>query len=180
MKFRPVLAFLAMLVLIVGATVYGAYRGWSREFDAVQEMSGSIDRMLASRVETANNILAVAARHLPAGDEAVAALKADRDALSGDDKLSKKAAANTRLTDDAQAVLDKLRALPAVQNDKRDLMYAQSLLPQMLSESGELTAQNDYNRAARSFNERLDGSLFSGRIARLCGVHRADVFDDGQ
>ncbi len=180
MKFRPVFALLVMLALVAGAVTYGAYRGWSNEFDAVQEMSGSIDRMLASRVETANNILAVAARHLPVGDEAAAALKADRDVLSGDAPLSQKAAANTRLTDDALLVLEMLRALPSVQGDKRDLMYAQSLLPQMLGESGELTAQNDYNRAARSFNERLEASPFSGRLARLMGIHRADVFDAGQ
>ena len=77
-------------------------------------------------------------------------------------------------------MLEKLRGLESVQNDKRDLMYVQSLLPQMLSESGELTAQNDYNRAARSYNERLYGSVFSGRIARLLGVYRADVFDENQ
>lgn len=180
MKFRPVFAFLLMLVLVVAAVGVGAYKGWSREYDAVQEMSGSINRMLASRVETANNILAVASRHLPVQDEQVSALKADRDILSGDYSLSKKAAANTRLTDDAQTVLGKLRELDTVKNDKRDLMYVQSLLPQMLSESGELTAQNDYNRAARSFNDRLYGSFLSGKIARLFGIHRADVFDAGQ
>lgn len=180
MKFRPVFAFFLMLVLIVAAVALGAYRGWSNEYAAVQEMSGSINRMLASRVETANNILSVAARHLPAKDEDVASLRVDLDYLRGDFALSQKATANRHLTEDALIVLEKLRGLESVKNDKRDLMYAQTLLPQMLSESGELTAQNEYNRAARSFNERLSGSPLSGKLARLFGVHFADVFDDGQ
>ena len=175
MKLRAGAAFFLMVLMMVSGVVLGAYRGWSEESALVRETRAGLESMLKARVESAYNVLTVAGRHLPADDGAVMRLRAARDTLEGNASLSEKAAANEELTRAAKEVLSLLMAAESVQNDSRDRMYAESYLPQMLSQSEEKTAGAQYNIAAAQFNERLKGS-FSGKIASLLGIHMAEEF----
>ena len=175
MKLRSGAAFLLMICLILFSVCLGAYRGWSDERAQVEESLSGLESMIASRVECAWNILAVAGRHLPETDEDFVFIAQARDILSGSGTLSEKAAADALLSESASRLLQRLCALPSVLQDSRDLMYAESYLPQMLSESEERTASSRYNAAAADFNHQLQES-FSGAIARLLGVEPAEEF----
>ncbi len=179
MKIRTVFAVLLMVCLVLCAVGYGAQSGWSNERSAVENSLVSLDAMLHTRIETANNVLTVASRHLPEGDEMLVALRKDRAVLESKVQLSEKADANNALGTHARALLTALAALDSVKNDSRDLMYVTSLLPQMLEESEERTSQAAYNEVARDFNERLYQDHFSGFIARLLGVKPAEEFVPG-
>ena len=77
------------------------------------------------------------------------------------------------------AVLTALAALPSVQDDDRDLQYVTQMLPQALEQSERLAEQAAYNQAATEFNQGLTGS-FSGRIAQLLGITRAELITTQQ
>lgn len=175
MKFRSGAAFMLMLFLVCAGLVIGAYKGWSGERAQVEQLQGSLESMIGTRVESAYNLLTVAQRHLPKEDARLAAVASDRDILEGNAALPEKAAANTRLTQDGQALLDALAALSSVQQDDRDRMYVESYLPQMLEESEEKTTGAQYNLAAAQFNTNLRRS-FSGRLALALGVKAAQEF----
>ncbi|MBQ9265080.1 MAG: hypothetical protein IJ189_12855 [Clostridia bacterium] len=175
MKLKTGTAALIMVILMVFSIGFGAYRGWSRERELVNETYAGLENMLQTRVESAYNLLTVASRHLPESDEAVRNVTKDRDTLAGKAALKTKAAANESLSADAALLLQKLSALSSVQQDSRDQMYVDSYLPQMLAQSEFLTVKANYNTAAREFNESLKGSL-SGWIARLMGIGPAEEF----
>lgn len=175
MKLRSGAAFLLMICLILFSVCLGAYRGWSDERAQVEESLSGLESMIAGRVECAWNVWAVAKRHLPETDEDILRMNEARDILSGSASLSEKAAADAWLSESAARVLEKLSSLPSVQQDSRDLMYAESYLPQMLSESEERTASSRYNAAAAQFNLQLQES-FSGAIAHFLGVKPAEEF----
>lgn len=177
MKSRNLAAFFIMLACIVFALCWGAQKGWSSERREVEAAYDSLEDMLKTRIETANNILTVAGRHLDASDTFVAALKSDRDALADTGAgLTEKAAANEALETDALALLKKMAALDSVKADSRDSMYVAALLPQMLSDSGEFVTRTAYNEAAKSFNARFRSNFVSGTLARLLGVEPAQEF----
>ncbi len=174
-KLNAVLAFLAMLILLGGAVLWGAYKGWSQERSRVESSMGSLQEMLGARREIGNNILTVARRHLPAQDPLLTALSADITQLAEEEGFGRLAAVNADFEKDAQALLSRLCALASVQADERDLMYAQAMLPQALEESARLTEQAEYNREAEDFNQNMD-RRFSGRIAAWLGVEKAQQF----
>lgn len=175
MKLRAGAAFFLMVLMLFFSVACGAYRGWNEERAMVEETLSGLESMLMARVEAACNVLTVAGRHLPKEQEAVARLRAARDTLAGESSLAEKAAANEALTQAAEDVLALLLAQESVQQDSRDRMYAESYLPQMLSQSEEKTAGAQYNTAAAQFNQRLSASI-SGRIAALLGVETAEEF----
>ncbi|MBO4926239.1 MAG: hypothetical protein J5472_07140 [Clostridia bacterium] len=181
MKLRTGWAVVLLILLIVFAVCFGAYRGWSGERARVEETYAGLETMMQARVEAAYNLLAVAGReqYVKTADEgfldAVNRVKADKDVLEGSASLREKAEANENLTVDAQALLQRLAALPAVQADERDRMYAESYLPQMMEQSGEKTAGAQYNSAAAEFNKKIN-STFSGMIARILGIRPAEEF----
>ena len=175
MKLKAGWAAVIMVILALGSVVLGAYRGWTMERSLVDETYAGLEAMLHTRVESAYNLLTVANRHLEGSDPLIKSVARERDVLEGKSSLKEKAAANEQLTADAAALLERLAALPSVQNDSRDSMYVADYLPQMLSESESLTTKANYNTAAREFNQSLKGSL-SGYLARLMGIGPAEEF----
>lgn len=175
MKLRSGVAFLLMVVLIVAGIGIGVYQGWDKERDRVMAVKEGLDGMLSTRMEAAYNVLTVAGRHLSKEDELVRNVAHHRSILGSDASLPQKAAANEQLTRDADALLKKLAALPSVQQDSRDKMYVEAYLPQMLTESEQITASANYNVAAREFNESLETNII-GRLAAFLGVKPAEEF----
>ena len=90
--------------------------------------------------------------------------------------LGRKAEANDALGRDAAALLKTLAELDTVKNDSRDKMYVDNYLPQMLSESEQMTVGATYNQAAAEFNGRINRT-FSGFLAKLMGIKPAEVFN---
>ena len=176
MKLRTGTAFLLMMILVVLSVGFGAYRGWSQERAKVEETRVGLESMLRTRVESAYNVLAVARRHLNAGDEALRQVERLRDCLENDSaSLAEKARANAQLTQDVNALFTRLSAMDSVQADSWDQWYVDSYLPQMMEQSEEKTASATYNSAAEDFNARLNGT-FSGWLARLLGIKPAEEF----
>ena len=181
MKLRTGWAVVLLIAMIVFSVCFGAYRGWSGERARVEETRAGLETMLQARVEAAYNLLAVAGRETYTKNadaeylDAVSRVKADKDVLESSAPLRDKAEANENLTVDAQALLQRLAALPAVQADERDRMYAESYLPQMMEQSGEKTVSAQYNSAAAEFNKKFNGT-FSGMIARVLGIRPAEEF----
>lgn len=180
MKAKNALAFVVMLVLLVTALFVGAYKGWTKERADTEAAALPLDEALKTCVETANNILTVAHRHMDTSDKTVIALTECKATLeSGKAGLHEKAKAADALHENAKALLNTLSETETVKADSRDSMYVNELLPQMLS-SSELLVQEaaaQYNTAANRFNERLGKNFFSGFLARLMGVHRAELYD---
>ena len=176
MKLKTGTAIIIMVVLIIGSVLYGAYKGWSNEKAHVDATYAGLESMLQTRVETAYNILTVAKRHLPETDEAVQRVSMDLSQLDNAyTDLGRKAQANEALAQDAAALLKTLSQLDSVKKDSRDEMYVNNYLPQMLSESEEMTISATYNQAAAEFNSRINRT-FSGFLAKLMGVSPAEVF----
>ncbi len=147
-----------------------------RRVQGVDAYAG-LESMLQTRVETAYNILAVAKRHVPETDEAYQRVSMDLSQLDNQyNDLSRKAEANDALGRDAAALLKNLSQLDTVKNDNRDAMYVDNYLPQMLSESEQMTVGATYNQAAAEFNGRINRT-FSGFLAKLMGVRPAEVFN---
>ena len=149
MKLKTGTAFVIMIVLIIGSVLFGAYKGWSEEKAHVDATYAGLESMLQTRVETAYNILAVAKRHVPETDEAYQRVSMDLGQLDNAySDLGRKAEANDALGRDAAALLKTLAELDTVKNDSRDKMYVDNYLPQMLSESEQMTVGATYNQAA--------------------------------
>lgn len=176
MKLKTGTAVVIMVVLVIGSVLFGAYKGWTEEKAHVDATYAGLESMLQTRVETAYNILTVARRHLPDTDEAVQRVAMDLSQLDSPyAALPRKAEASEALTADAAALLKALGQLPTVQGDSRDLMYVNNYLPQMLAESEAKTEGAAYNQAAAEFNGRINRT-FSGFLAKLMGIHPAEVF----
>ena len=177
MKLKTGTAFVIMVVLIIGSVLFGAYKGWSEEKAHVDATYAGLESMLQTRVETAYNILAVAKRHVPETDEAYQRVSMDLGQLDNAySDLGRKAEANDALGRDAAALLKTLAELDTVKNDSRDKMYVDNYLPQMLSESEQMTVGATYNQAAAEFNGRINRT-FSGFLAKLMGIKPAEVFN---
>ncbi len=173
-KSSALIALVLMLCLIAASLAWGAHRGWTQERKQVDSTMGALLLVLDARSEVGANIVTVARRHLQSGDPQLQALRQDIQVLSEDGSLAQKAQANGRFDENARAVLTALAALPSVQDDARDLQYVTQMLPQALEQSERLAEQAAYNQAATDFNQGLTGS-FSGRIAQLLGITRAEL-----
>lgn len=168
-KLKMVAAVLLMVCLVAVAIGIGSIKGWQREKDKVEESAAGLLDVLQTRLESANNVLTVAKRHLSTSDAAVQAVIKDRDVLNSGAALEEKLKASASLTEDANALLKKLANQTSVKQDTRDLMYVQDYLPQMLSESQERTAGAYYNAAVRNYNDGLRNT-WTGKLARLFGA----------
>ncbi len=171
------IAFILMIVMIVSGLFIGAHKGWKSERQEVDEAYQTLEEMLTTRIETANNILTVALRHVDEKDDFVQAVRKNKEVLS-DKKadLSLKANANKCLTQNAHTLLQNLSLLDSVKEDSRDLMYVSQMLPQMLDDSLKYVVQNQYNQLAKEYNDRFNSSLLSGTLAKITGVQTAPVF----
>ncbi len=170
------LGLVILLALVAASLSIGAVRGFREEKAQVESALGSLDAVIGSRVETGNNLLTVARRHLPQGDALLEAVAKDVSSLSAQGLWHQKMAANAQLEADAKALLKALEALPSVQEDSRDLSYVTGLLPQALDQSAQWADAGRYNEAAADYNKRLSGT-FSGLIARFLGVAAAPLFN---
>lgn len=170
-----VLAFVLMIALIGASLLWGAYKGWSAERRQVETSMGTLEEVLSARREVGANILTVARRHLPASDPLLVSLQAALTDLNQSSALTRRAQANETLQSGMKNLLDELRQLPSLSADERDSMYVNQLLPQAMEQSARMTEQAEYNLQAERFNRSFDTS-FSGRLARLLGVERAEQF----
>ena len=114
MKSR-LLSILFLVLCLLFAFVFGAYRGWQKDYAAVEETRISLTDQISTQAETASNILTVAFRHLDRDDESILALTGIRDTLRSHAALADKAAAAKQLAVQAEALLDKLAPLESVQ-----------------------------------------------------------------
>ncbi|NLC33583.1 MAG: hypothetical protein GX781_09860 [Clostridiales bacterium] len=174
-KSRAVLAFLVMIILLSGAISLGAYRGWSEKKLAVEKSMDSLFEMLTARREIGSNILSVAQRYLPKDHEMMAGLHQDIADLARESSFTQLANANEHFEQHAASLLATLKSLPSVQNNDRDLMYVEQMLPQALEKSARMTEQTEYNQQAMAFNTEMD-QLFSGKIAQLLGIKPVEEF----
>lgn len=174
-------AFLIFLsaVLVLFGVFYGAYQGWRAEaarVDALLKKDGGLNTMLLHRASDAANLEKVALRHMAASDPLLKALKDSR-AAAADEKASlhSRFNANARLDAAAEAVEKALNALPSFSASERDTNYVSAILRDMrqLAASG---AADEYNSAARDYNERLSRSL-SGLLSRLIFNKPAQIFE---
>ncbi len=179
---RAILAFLLMLALVVVAVGWGAYRGFSQDKAQVETALGSLEGVLATRAEMGHNLLVVARRHRQDAPDVlnplIQAVEKDVGELESRLPLMEKAAASGRLSGDAGALLDALKASPGVLSDDRDLGYVTGLLPRGLEQSAIWADAGQYNKAASEFNSRLNSQL-NGQLAKLLGVREAELFAPG-
>ena len=176
MKLRTGWAVVLLIVLVLFAVCFGAYRGWSGERARVEENYSGLEDVLPDRVEVANYVLTVAKRHLPRNSELIVRLENDLAILDRKtSSLVDKASANAALTRDADALLESLKELESLQADARDLDYVNNYLPKKLGESESKILDTNYNIDAEDFNQRLNGT-FSGWIAKIMGVKPLEIF----
>ena len=179
MKSR-LLSILFLVLCLLFAFVFGAYRGWQKDYAAVEETRISLTDQISTQAETASNILTVAFRHLDRDDESILALTGIRDTLRSHAALADKAAAAKQLGVQAEALLDKLAPLESVQKDDRDNMYVSSMLPRMLRESTAPAVKDVYNAAAADFNDRFEKNAVSAFIAAQLGIHPFELFGSAE
>lgn len=174
-------AFLILLsaVLVIFGIFYGARQGWQAEanrIDALFSKDGGLQTMLVYRANDAANLEKVALRHIDASDETLSALKKSRDAAVNENaSLHDRFIANGQLDTVAKAVEGILLGTLSFTQSQRDTEYVSVILRdmQMLSSSG---AVDEYNAAARDFNNRINSSL-SGLAARLLLIRPAQIFE---
>ncbi len=175
MKFRVVLAFVAMLVMLVAAFAIGSYRVYLDERLQVELALASLGDVLVARIEMGHNLLTVARRHVPEDEALLHALEEDIRLLDQAETLKEIAFANEKLALDSKALLKKLEALDSVQQDARDLRYVTGLLPRGFEQSAQWADSKQYNAAAAAFNQRLHRTL-NGKMAAFLGVEDAELF----
>lgn len=174
-KSTAFLAFVLMAVLVFTSLSWGAWKHWSAQRRQVDQTLGTLSDMLTTRREVIANILTVAARHLPKDNALVREIEDDKNLLSGSQSLSLKAAANERLSQNAQELLAVLAQTQSLVTDVRDSMYVNQMLPQALEQSASMVQEAAYNTQAESFNRQISAS-FSGALARFLGVVPAQQF----
>ena len=175
---RTVLAFLAMLVMMLAAFAIGAYRGYFNDRLQVELALSSLSDVLTTRIEMGHNLLTVAGRHLDEEEAMLQSVKKDIADLSSSVTLDAKASANERLTRDSKALLILLENTDSVKADQRDLRYVTGLLPRGFEQSAQWADAAQYNAAANEFNTRLEGTI-NGRVAQLLGIDTAELFGNG-
>lgn len=174
-KTKAVLAFLSMLLMFAISIGFGAVSGWHKEYNAVQQMLLPLNDVLDARREVGYNTLTVAKRHLPKDDKRIEAVTASISALEKSLSLVDKHTVNTRLTKEVKALLSALSDSSSIQQDERDTMYVNQLLPQALEQSEIWVDQSAYDNSAERYNNGLTKTL-SGHIARLFGARPAERF----
>ena len=169
----PRIAFALMVIMIICSLLIGANKAWKKNREGVDTSFAVWQENVQQRVETAYNLLTVAGRYVPADDAQYAGIQSDLNEMKSSADINRQAAAGQRFITDAKQLLQTLSGSAAVQNDARDKMYVELMLPQALEQCGNSAALNAYNTAAESFNSGLRS--VSGLLARLTGVARAEL-----
>lgn len=165
-----VLCVALAIVLAAGAVMLGAIRGWGGERDKVLHVltqDAELASTLQNRAMDAANLAVVAARHLPADDSDIAALRQAYAILSDENSTAGELAqADSALTLAAYNLGKTLPEMDSVKESSRDQVYIRTLT-RTLSETTD--AASAYAAAVEDFNSRLTRSL-TGRIAMLLGI----------
>ena len=168
---NTLLSILLCAVLVLAALCIGSFRGWSSErADILHAFTkkGEMHTRLQHRGYDAANLAVVAARHLPADDGDLAALReGSRTLLSGTEDMALLLSVDDDVTNAALRLADSLPTLSTVQASQRDQTYI-SMLTAALSPRDSV--RHSYTLLAEDFNQRLEGSLL-GRLALLMGVN---------
>lgn len=168
--FTNVLIGILCVLLICGALCVGAVRGWSRERTQVISALTKQDDLRAQleyRGMDAANLAVVAARHLPADDSGLMALRAASAVLlSVVDDTQAIIEADQTITTTALEMSSVLPSLASVQASSRDMTYVTMLTGTLGKDSGLMQA---YTEVVEDYNHRLSTSL-TGRLAMLLGV----------
>ena len=165
-----ILTVLLCVALAAAAVGIGAVRGWSAEreraLDALGD-GGAMRTQLEHRGMDAANLAVVAARHLPAADADLLALRQASDTLLSDtEDVIAIMEADQTITVVAARFAASLPQLASVQGSSRDMAYIDALTGS-LDKQSSLT--HSYTLLTEDFNSRLSGSLL-GRLAMLLGV----------
>lgn len=173
-----VLGVIICVVLVAAALCVGTVRGWSADREeALNALTaeGEMYTLLQNRAMDAANLAVVAARHLPADDEDLAALRgASSLMLSGKAGAEELMMADDTLTDVALRLADELPDLASVQASTRDKAYV-SMLTASLGKKTGLT--HTYTKLVEEFNRKLTTSP-TGRLAMLLGVDPLPADDE--
>ena len=169
-KLSNILFVLLCIALLVASLCMGAVRGWSmerRDVLASLAESGELRTQLEYRGMDAANLAVVAARHLPADDADLVALRDASTTLLGDtEDVQALLEADAAITAIARSFAEELPLLPSVAASKRDTTYVRTLT-EALGKKNSLT--HAYSMLTDDFNQRLTTSL-SGKLAMLLGV----------
>lgn len=165
-------------VILLAALGIGAVRGWSAdraEVLAALTQEGEMRTQLEYRGMDAANLAVVAARHLPADDADLIALRnASAVLLSGTEDPEAILSADAVITRIALQFAQELPLLPSMQASSRDQAYV-TMLTSALGRKNGLT--HSYTLLVEDFNTKLTTSL-TGRVAMLLGVDPLPVPED--
>ncbi len=172
------IALAIMIVMIVCALLNGASKAWKKNRSSVDAAYVVLEENLQQRVETAYNLLTVAGRYLASDDSLIAAVKSDlktMESAGASADMETRVKAGYSFPTDAQSLLKALSGNQAVQNDSRDKMYVELMLPQAVEQCSGTAAMESYRSASQSYNDGLRS--FSGFLARLTGVSFAPTLE---
>lgn len=169
-KLSNVLFALLCAGILLAALGIGAVRGWSAdrtEVLAALTRGGEMRMQLEYRGMDAANLAVVAARHLPADDADLTALRQASSVLLSDTEDAEAIlAADAAITRIALDFAQELPLLPSIQASSRDQAYVTSLTGALGKKNG-LT--HSYTLLVEDFNRKLATSL-TGKVAMLLGV----------
>ncbi|MBQ4552165.1 MAG: TPM domain-containing protein [Clostridia bacterium] len=177
---HPAIAFVLMILMVCAALFNGAHRHWQEEKAVLLKETQALEAAMNLRAETAQNLLSIARRHL-APEHALCQSVASERAKIGNAALpmAERTAALAQWTQDAKTLLQELALLPSLQQDSRDQMYVQLMLPQAVEQCEENVTFTAYDQAAEKYNTGLGGS-FRGVLAHLIGYEKAPRLDSMQ
>lgn len=169
-RINTILGVALCVALVVAAVCIGAYRGWSADRSETLNAltaDGEMHALLENRAMDAANLAVVAARHLPADDEDLTALRdASALMLSGKAGTEELMLADDVITGVALRFASELPELSSVQSSKRDKAYVSMLTGTLGKKTG---LSHSYTLLVEDFNQRLSSDL-TGRLAMLLGV----------
>ena len=177
-KLPTALCVLIAVVLVAAGMFYGTWSGFREDRVKVDELltmeNGLLD-VLGYRAADGLNLCAVAKRHLPAQDEALAELEKKARELLAEADVSAVAALDHAVAQAFSAVSGKLQENASFQQSQRDQRY----LDMLTADMNALRASdvvNAYNQAAADFNSQLDQPV-SGHLAALLGIQKCPLYE---
>ncbi|MCR4963954.1 MAG: LemA family protein [Firmicutes bacterium] len=165
-------AILFSLFVLGGAKLHAEKEAAAAYFYQGENQDGlSIDHDLQQRAAAAYNLYTVASRYLPAENDALRRLLADREALLQAESPADKFRADQEL---GQSALNVYAALNGMALSEQDQFYRNNLLQQMDSSAATIS-HDGYNQRAREFNALRQG--FPARIiAWLWRIRQLEYF----
>ena len=174
------IALVLMIIMIIIALFNGASKAWKKNRVGVDAAYAQWQENVQQRIETSHNILTVSGRYLADSDAKVVSLKNDMNAMNAgsstdSSSFNAQALACDSFIQDSKALLNALSANEQVQQDARDAMYVNLMLPQAVEQCSNSASLSEYNAAAKAYNDGLHS--FSGFLARIIGIDYAPTVD---